>query len=433
MDAATLAKALQLVSEGRSKEETAVMARANDLFKAGSEKSSGPKSSKVKMSLTDGHSRAFMDSDMILLDNCAQDTIIKDIELLTDLKKCGINISLDGFVPGNKKVLSQGCGKLGIPAYYCPEATANLISWSQLLKLGFQIRTIDNGFKIEVLDEAGVAVMRGRIDDGVCVIEWMKSAIISPNSQCNCSKSSLVCVDCDDGVDLVEDYLNSFIQCLDDEGDGDENLTEVIDEGTSPSVMDMCLSIVFGQENQSAVSARSSVGLIGKTKRKFRGQEVVKLYENLGKLSIQAFKDMVRNGAIVGTTIGVKDIEVNQDLLDPEGAKAIATMHRINPKHSVNPSVASIGELVNTDIIFDEYNSPYLHTEDRFSKLRTIAMLKTKSGSEILTALTNVASTNLRGQNLQNQANSLRLRSSVSIYELSNGKEWNLHATNCFW
>jgi hypothetical protein len=67
-------------------------------------------------------------------------------------------------------------------------------------------------------------------------------------------------------------------------------------------------------------------------------------------------------------------------------------MHRINPKHSLNPSVASIGELVNTDIIFDEYNSPYLNTEDRFSKLRTIAMLKTNSGSEILTALTNVAS-----------------------------------------
>lgn len=99
---------------------------------------------------------------------------------------------------------------------------------------------------------------------------------------------------------------------------------------------------------------------------------------------------MVGHGTITGTDVTAKDVNNYKSLLDPDGAREMATIHNTTKKHSHTSTVASIGQIINADIIFDEYNAPYLYSEDRHSKMKTIAYIKNKSSKEILQYFQNI-------------------------------------------
>jgi hypothetical protein len=150
------------------------------------------------------------------------------------------------------------------------------------------------------------------------------------------------------------------------------------------------------EENEVKVSSEKSKDISnifsGKSKSAKRSDEVVELYDKLGRPAINSYKDMIKNGVVVGTDVSVQDINNSQHLLDRDGARAFATIHDKTAKSSVTPSVSNIGELVNADIIFDDYGGTYLYTEDRYSKLKTVTFMKSKNGTEVLSSLTNVIS-----------------------------------------
>ena len=84
----------------------------------------------------------------IFLDSGAQENIIINPELLDEgtHEPCQRSIILPGIVDGAREVSSMGCGTIfGMQAYYCPDATANLISYGQLLRRGYEMTTEDYG------------------------------------------------------------------------------------------------------------------------------------------------------------------------------------------------------------------------------------------------------------------------------------------------
>ena len=89
--------------------------------------------------------------DVIYLDSCSQEHIIRNKELMEHLDKCDSNISLVGIVEGSTEVASSGYGlALGFPSYYVPGAKSNLISYGKLCRTGYRITTLDddNVFKV---------------------------------------------------------------------------------------------------------------------------------------------------------------------------------------------------------------------------------------------------------------------------------------------
>jgi len=335
----------------------------------------------------------------IYLDSCSQEIIFNDKKMLKNLKPCLNDIILSGIVDSsdNKIVKSKGCGKIfGITAYYVPEATNNLISYGKLLKAGFNPKLENNGELMIISDNNNNIIIKAKCVNNLMEIYYLNDIYHNKEKNTYVSKCDDVSCNCESTIinPELETKMTEHIQ-----------ITREV-KTNDPLTSDLMIESIFGKEfikkhaidldKNTKLTSNKAIeeifGLAALTKKQNRSEEVVKLYNNLGRPSIDNFIETVNSGAIIGTSVTSADIRANESLLDKDGARAVATIHNVTNKQSITPVANSIGEVIHCDIIFDEYNKPYLFTEDRACKLRTITYLTSKDTKNLTLAFNSINS-----------------------------------------
>jgi hypothetical protein len=215
-------------------------------------------------------------------------------------------------------VVSEGCGTaLGLNVYYVPGARTNLISYGQLLLDGYQVETSDGGRTLEV------------------------SHVNNPND-----------------VVIRAEFR----------GDRMAEVTYTSDQLGTSWLQQSIICFRARTNLRAAIPPNNNIappGLLG-DKARMRHNEVMLLFNHLGKPSFKVLYNMVSNGAILNSIVTGKDVANHKEFIDSDPARLLATITDKVNKHSSSPVVNAIGEQVNMDIIFDDYSNPYLFLEDRY-------------------------------------------------------------------
>lgn len=201
-DVDILAKSIASVTKGKSVEDVSKLLK-DTVEKA---KSIEIKPSHLKMSKT-----GLFESESILLDNCAQDSVFFDKYLLNNLQPCKQDIELKGVIEGKRSAISKNCGKFfGINVYYIPESQANIISYSQLLREGYKAQTKDNGWTLEIYDEHNNLFMTAELIHGLMVITNIKSKHFKFKD----NFKECACLQCSTKVNMYDEIERIFLSSV---------------------------------------------------------------------------------------------------------------------------------------------------------------------------------------------------------------------------
>jgi len=100
----------------------------------------------------------------VILDSGAQNSIFSNIHLLSDVREKVHPAQYSGIAKNGQSVVSTHEGKFyRIPVDYAPDAGANVLSHSQLLRLGATIDYVDDVFQVGISDQ----LLRFTLDRGL--------------------------------------------------------------------------------------------------------------------------------------------------------------------------------------------------------------------------------------------------------------------------
>lgn len=345
-------------------------------------------------------------SQQLIFDTGSQINVVRDAALLCDFRHCHQNIVLAGIVTGDSSepVVSQGCGSLlGMECYYIPEATNNLISIGELRKHNFTVHT-DGGTKYTVKSADDIIVMEASLSNNIAVVDWCLDPLIQAwIVRENFVQHVLSRDKYNDRVELSASYHAKLLS------EGKFSTTAQAMQTVFEEHVKAATALSAFYQNHPEIVAQEMEHLPKKdqtnidrspwtivtvymSKADQRRKSIFDLQRRLGYPSFEVLYNMLKNKSIVNTDIVYTDLMPYKESLNNHAGRLLNVMTSQTNKSSTTPTVTSIGELINADLIFDRVGNTYLYLEDRFHKLRAIYHLADKQTDTIVEHIRELAS-----------------------------------------